>query len=495
MVRKNNKGMTLVEIVIVLLIASIAMTITGGILVNSLGYFDDSTKVSIDKQSVDGILDYIDGEIKYATDVAVSSSKPDNRENWHCLYVKPIGGTNSQNILYRDNDDSPVFSEDYYTKRNLAIEVRGFTVNEHRLDVRVKYKDKANKEVYKTSKTFELVNLNMNSENASKTDIFSNISSYTELSSGDKLWYIKDTSYKSDNGNNNDPVNPTPTPNVVGGNMVGNQIKCWNTSNNRGEMTNSALLYPRGSFVFYQGFWWQKMLDNVNDNYWPGLWEKPALPYRSWKKICDTFDYTSYYEKGDIVLYNGVKYICTDDFGLRAYFEYGNVFYNLGEEVPGHESEMPWKKWFKVYVDGDENLYGIHDCKKYWKYNTQTVASNLNNYSLDEIPDFNTTSTYQERSIVRIKYANAQGTGEQYYKYYLKVLSGNGNPGSGASSGWQLLVNGYDSNSAYLKNDVIYCEKDGHYYKALKDINYATDPSDWNYNNDSSNIQVWKIVN
>ena len=58
MVRKNNKGMTLVEIVIVLLIASIAMTITGGILVNSLGYFDDSTKVSIDKQSVDGILDY-----------------------------------------------------------------------------------------------------------------------------------------------------------------------------------------------------------------------------------------------------------------------------------------------------------------------------------------------------------------------------------------------------------------------------------------------------
>ena len=43
---KNNKGMTLVEIIIVLLIASIAMTITGAILVNSLGYFDDNTKIS-----------------------------------------------------------------------------------------------------------------------------------------------------------------------------------------------------------------------------------------------------------------------------------------------------------------------------------------------------------------------------------------------------------------------------------------------------------------
>ena len=45
MIKKvNNKGMTLVEIVVVLLIASIIMTITGGILVNSLGYFDTNIR-------------------------------------------------------------------------------------------------------------------------------------------------------------------------------------------------------------------------------------------------------------------------------------------------------------------------------------------------------------------------------------------------------------------------------------------------------------------
>lgn len=39
MIKKvNNKGMTLVEIVVVLLIASIIMTITGGILVNSFTF-------------------------------------------------------------------------------------------------------------------------------------------------------------------------------------------------------------------------------------------------------------------------------------------------------------------------------------------------------------------------------------------------------------------------------------------------------------------------
>ena len=87
MIKKvNNKGMTLVEIVVVLLIASIIMTITGGILVNSLGYFDTTTKKSLDKQTLDGVLDFISNEITYATDVRVSNTKPDDRD-WHYLYV------------------------------------------------------------------------------------------------------------------------------------------------------------------------------------------------------------------------------------------------------------------------------------------------------------------------------------------------------------------------------------------------------------------------
>lgn len=78
--------MTLVEIVVVLLIASIIMTILGGILVNSLSYFDTTTKKSLDKQTLDGVLDFISNEITYATDVRVSNTKPDDRD-WHYLYV------------------------------------------------------------------------------------------------------------------------------------------------------------------------------------------------------------------------------------------------------------------------------------------------------------------------------------------------------------------------------------------------------------------------
>lgn len=158
----NNKGMTLVEIVIVLVIASLTMVITGGILVNSLGYFDTSTKTSLDKQATDGIMDYISDEITYATEVRVSNTKPDDR-SWHVIHVK-------EDKLYRDSKQ--VFNDDYYVnKRKLKIVVRGFKQNGYRLDMTVSFQKGEDKDVYKTSKTYELVNFNI-STGSSATNFF-----------------------------------------------------------------------------------------------------------------------------------------------------------------------------------------------------------------------------------------------------------------------------------------------------------------------------------
>uniref|UniRef100_UPI00295E706B GNAT family N-acetyltransferase n=1 Tax=Faecalibacillus intestinalis TaxID=1982626 RepID=UPI00295E706B len=110
MIKKiNNKGMTLVEIVVVLLIASIIMTITGGILVNSLGYFDTTTKKSLDKQTLDGVLDFISNEITYATDVRVSNTKPDDRD-WHYLYVLKNDIKNNGYVYYIIQEDDEVIA-------------------------------------------------------------------------------------------------------------------------------------------------------------------------------------------------------------------------------------------------------------------------------------------------------------------------------------------------------------------------------------------------
>ena len=332
----------------------------------------------------------------------------------------------------------------------------------------------------------------MDTENANNKNLFSNISESTEINSENKLWYRKGTSVTSSDTDDN-PVIPTPTPNIVGGNMVGDQIKCWNTSNNRGELTESStsFKYPRGSFVYYKGFWWQKMYSNENDNYLPDVQDGKR---RRWKKIDNEFDYSSYYEKGDIVTYNNVKYICKQDFLDGSYFEYGGQFYPLGTEVLGHESETPWKKWFEEYYDGyviSEDMK--HNCKKYWQYNTTTVANKLNNYDLGQIETYKSTqSSYAVGSIVKIKLEGANKNDEQYYNYYLKVLPTVNNyedkPNTSPQSGWQLLTNSYDSKSAYKQGDVVYYGKDSlEYIKAKTDLTSLTDPS-----NDVSNKRNWE---
>lgn len=471
MIKKtNNKGMTLVEIVVVLLIASIIVTITGGILVNSLGYFDTTTKKSLDKQTLDGVLDFISNEITYATDVRVSNTKPDDRD-WHYLYV--LKNDKNKGRLYRDG--KAVFDDDYYiNNRDLQMDVRGFTTNGYRLDLTLKYLN-GTEEVYSTKNTYELVNFNINTTD--KTTLFSNVSSTTQLSENTKLYYIKDDSSNNSDDNENPKPTPSPTPDV-GGNMVGNQINCLNTLNNWG-MYAGATNYPIGVFVYHNNSWWQLMEINWNC-FEPGNRDGETVN-RYWKKIDDQFDYSSYYEVGDIVVNNGKKYICIKTFGAGATFYTAyydkKIYIDLGEDAPDKYTTVHWKTYFKEYQGGDEEKYGKHNCKPLWQNNLTTVAEKLKNYDLDKVENYSDAGSYAIGSIVKEKYYSESSKNGTYdYCYYLKVLDGVGKPGSSASSGWQILDNSYRSNSAYLKSDVVYCGGIG-YIKASNNISFDNNPS------------------
>lgn len=501
MLKKNNKGMTLVEIVIVLLIASIAMTITGAILVNSLGYFDDNTKKSLDKQIADGALEYINDEVKYATDVTVTSkkdTKPDSRDDWHCLYIanhQPEEGeenaAQNQNtqVLYRDGNE--VFSIDYYSKRNLDIQIKGFTSGEHRLDAKIILNDRNNKQVYKTTNTYELINLNMNADNENTTNFFRNISTdYLALSydgndenaDNKVLWYIKDTSYSSSNDSGNtDPVNPTPTPSV-GGNTVGDQIDCINSKNIGGiyqGVGNHS--YPTGLFYYYEGYWWQSYKAEFY-GYAPGYGS-----LRQWKKIDSYYDFHSFYEKGDIVLnQKGVKYIWKDDFpnNDRAFTDASGNPIDLGEDTGDPWWNNKQKEYIKIYEDGDEKIYGKHDCSKYWSsYTDKTVASKLDDVDLDKIQQYKSTGQYTNGvSIVKVPYSGVQGNTANHkfgYQYYLKVFTGDGSaPGTSAASGWEILDRSFHDNSSYANGSIVYYGGTGvNYIRSITEINGETNPA------------------
>ena len=146
---KNNNGMTLIEVTVVLLISTVLLTIVGSILVTSLNFFRDQKLSDQNKQKLDGIAEYVDNEINYVTDLAIDNEAPYEREGWH--YLSIIDGK-----LYRDG--IKVFDDKYYDNYTVSIKVKGY--DGYRLDVKYDF-NKKSELVYGTAKSYSFDNLKL----------------------------------------------------------------------------------------------------------------------------------------------------------------------------------------------------------------------------------------------------------------------------------------------------------------------------------------------
>lgn len=476
----GKKGMTMVEIMVVLLIASIAMTITCGILVNSLGYFDSNTKNSLDKQAADGILDYIKNEIEYATDVTVSQSctKTGNQDGWHCMYVATTKSIDDNGkkmntlVLYRDNVE--VFSVDYYSKRNLDIKIKRYSANKHRLDMSVVLNDSNQKEVYKTSNTFELLNLNMKSDNEETMRIFNNINpSYkslfyegenigTDNSENSKnyvLWYIKDSSYKISGNGEDDGGNDSDETDSTGDGTVADIVKNIDSSNYIGIYFDGInYQFNPGDIVWYNGYYWQNT-QTYNNNNVPGASASGA----SWKRLSSEYDKNSSYENGDIIIYKKYYYQCV----------LVNEVYNTSFNP---KTGSQWKLLgrtddLEVVAQVRKNTYE----KKASSIHKATVLDNhltdekyktaLQDPMKSKFKEFISGNVYEKGAIVK----KISGYNAKYYDLWIaakKTISAPGKP----SSGWVKLDNVYDKGSSYTEGDIVYSNNLNHFSKARKDI-------------------------
>ena len=123
----NHNGFTLVEITVSLLIASIGMMIATTLILNSMGYFDKTVATDLDKQALDGVKDYVQNELIYASSVVISDEYPSDKTSssygkWHWLYVK-------DGELYRYNNydveakSIHVYNTDFYNNKSHFIKI------------------------------------------------------------------------------------------------------------------------------------------------------------------------------------------------------------------------------------------------------------------------------------------------------------------------------------------------------------------------------------
>lgn len=451
--RKNQNGFTLVEIIVSLLIASIGMLIATSIILNSMGYFSKTTVSDHDKQALDGINAYVADELRYASEVRIDVTKPDDTE-WNWIYWKDAR-------LYRNKDqntsnDYAVYNDNFYNKRLLTFLVRGF--DSYRLDLKFSFKDTKGDVVYKTSNTLELLNLKVKKTQDEKFNPFSNVSTEIDLSgtqSNYKIYYKKGTLA---------PVPPEDTE-LSGDGTVADEIFCKDSKvtdigsagNNKGDYIQNQT-YNKGDFVYFNGAWYRALIGPLT--YAPGTtWE--------WKKIEKDYDSVSNfsnYAYGDIIIYEN---------------EYWQVI-----SLNGSIGQKPSKDAFAVWSGG-------HSTVEQAKKATGITPS----YAKCQIE-----ATYA--GLVANKDDNqtnvpAYETGGQFGQYifrtykgaiWYKLFNGYGNIGPGEVSKdgyvWQKIQIDWDEKSAYLswdpnfsRADIIRFSDNGRYYMATAEIRDGRKPA------------------
>ncbi len=442
----NQKGMTLVEIVVVLLIASLLLVIMGSLILNSFRYFGETSDQNLSKQSLDSMQQFVRSELLYASDVKVAASKPDEEE-WQVLYVQ-------NGRLY--HNDEMLYSEGFYNQKSLSMSIRGFDT--YRLDLAYALDDGDSKKVYTTKDTLELLNIKIQVDGDASLDPFANISKKVEVSQTNKIYYKKGLKFE-------EPEKPQDPSEGT----VADQIKCLNGYNNRGRFVPGTF-YKIGDMTYYEGYWWINYITNwvLNEA------ENPASSHH-WKKLDYTFDRRSVYEKDDIIFYENTYYQCN------------RSMINTGSSPIPNEGWDGKEYWDEVNI---EDAKAALRCKEN-PDNLNTIANQLDYTKLFECEEFENGEEYALGTVVKITY------NDNYVEYYKKIMfeTGKNKPGTNPTSGWQRLIRDYDLESSYLKGDeVLYTQDEGRLITIRALQNIDTHDARLDGSAIKSDNEYWEVV-
>lgn len=448
---KKNKGFTLIEIIVSLMIASIGMLIATTLILNSMGYFNKTAVSDNDKQVLDSIRDYVHNELIYASNVKIQTEYPKKEDGtldseWHYLFVK-------DHQLYRDSNCEadftkavPVYGSDFYTNgRKLFVEARGF--NNYRIDFKFYLTDRNGTETdfdssyeYKTSTTVEMLNMKEYVSNKGGQGLFAQAkleSLSDETDKKLKVFYKKGDLPMSEQGQ-------YPSDTYIG--FVSDQIACkdeTNTYNGDGALILNQK-YTAGTFVYVmegdKKVWYRCLSDIWVSN----IGEVIADAAYRWKRIDAYYNVNSGYLKGDRVIY--------EIDGVERYFQCKQDTVNKGVTIYPTDTIY----WEEIQKPTEPNK--LCDVPGYVKY-SGIVATKPEDRNIDrnEIPIF----------------PENKGFGQEYFTKYngaiwLKLEQGAGNvkPGETNNQGdyiWQKIQLVWDETSGYNASDIISYE--GSFYR------------------------------
>ncbi|MEG1526387.1 MAG: prepilin-type N-terminal cleavage/methylation domain-containing protein [Erysipelotrichaceae bacterium] len=297
---RNEKGMTLIELVVSLLIAAIVFMAASTFLFSSTNFFSKTTNDDLDKMVSDQVYRLISDEIREADYFEISDVEKTLEANMHEFKV-------SDGKLFWDKKQA--FNNDVYHNHQVKIKAKKIDATKIQLIVEM---IRDNELSYSRKGSFNFRNIELLVNKNESTGIVAK-----DMVEIENCFLY----YKSENV---EVIEYTGT--------VEDEKYCKDSNNDKGPYNYNST-YKKGDFVTYQGEWYRAVMDITNVN------QKPQTGF-GWKKIKKTWDKKSSYLMGDVVMFENQYYECLV-----------NLYKPTGNNPPATNDD--WQLIDKPVIDDD----------------------------------------------------------------------------------------------------------------------------------------------
>lgn len=472
--RKDQRGMTLIELVVVMMIAVILMGIAGSLLMVSTQYYRDIVVSDRDKQSLDAIADYVRSELLYATAIEIQEEQK-TEEGWSYFYISE----QAKGRLYHNQTSEHLYSDSFYNNRFLSMKTRAY--EGYRMDVGFLYCDEQAEQIYQTSQSLVLPNIKIQDDKGA--DVLHNI----EITNESKGYYIY---YKK--GNVQEETTYAGT--------IKDQIACKDKDEASRDMGNYDLIsnkrdIKQGDFVYIinasgEQEWYRYVLASSSSD------TKPGGNDGSWKRLTsDLYDASSNYLRGDIVRFSygneDMFFVYTYDKSL--YLAGGDK--NLSTNNTGYFNPVYLNKYKAPFCDitstsGEGLNYTYVLGSPYAKLYEANIVPEQDHVTQSSSATLIPSS---KQGITSATYVVEDKNKELWINVSTQAQRSDLVEQDTDTLHWQKLQVYWDQKSAYQKGDIVMVGNDT--YMAQKDITSKSnnvDPSTQKYNGDA---WVWVRYN
>jgi prepilin-type N-terminal cleavage/methylation domain-containing protein len=163
---KDQKGMTLIELIVAMIISAIILALSGGYIISSMNLFNHVSSRGMDSASADEILSVVSGQVEFAESITVLNTVADATAGSTLLYVGDASGAPAADgrgylWLRRTLDTTPinVFGEAFYHRNKVEMNYTVDLVDETKVvTISINFCDEDGDKSTPRAKTVRLLN-------------------------------------------------------------------------------------------------------------------------------------------------------------------------------------------------------------------------------------------------------------------------------------------------------------------------------------------------